>query len=137
MKFSTSLLYVKNVVKSLDFYTQAFDLKVKFLHDTKSYGEIATGSTRLCFAHHSLIESNFADTKIKGLTLSNIANKPLSIEIGLEIDENKVIHYYEKAQKFGATSIAKPNLKPWGQLVAYLQDLDGYLISLGSNDYQT
>nr|WP_310793712.1 VOC family protein [Flavobacterium lindanitolerans] len=35
-----------------------------------------------------------------------------------------------KAVNAGATVVENPKTKPWGQIVAYLRDLDGFLIEI-------
>jgi lactoylglutathione lyase len=36
----------------------------------------------------------------------------------------------QKATSFGAVLIKEPTAKPWGQVVAYVRDLDGFLIEI-------
>jgi len=37
---------------------------------------------------------------------------------------------YKKAVKAGAMEVEKAQQKPWGQTVAYVRDIDGFLIEL-------
>jgi lactoylglutathione lyase len=37
---------------------------------------------------------------------------------------------YDKAIKAGAIAVEKAKSKPWGQVVAYVKDLDGFLIEI-------
>ncbi len=37
---------------------------------------------------------------------------------------------FEAAVNAGATKIAGPKVKPWGQTVAYVRDLDGVLVEI-------
>jgi len=36
----------------------------------------------------------------------------------------------QKATSFGAVIVSEPKKKPWGQVVAYVRDLDGFLIEI-------
>lgn len=60
MKFSYTILYVKDVVQSVAFYEEAFSLKQKFIHESKQYAEMETGGTTLVFASNELAKSHFS-----------------------------------------------------------------------------
>ncbi len=47
MLFRYTILYVDDVVGTLEFYEKAFAFERGFLHETGDYGEIVTGSTKL------------------------------------------------------------------------------------------
>ena len=51
MQFGYTLLYVKNVADTVDFYEKAFKLKRTFIHESGSYAEMSTGSTKLGFCN--------------------------------------------------------------------------------------
>ena len=38
----------------------------------------------------------------------------------------------QQAIDAGATAVSIPSEKPWGQRVAYVRDLDGFLIEIGA-----
>src|SRR4051794_27502825 len=57
MKFGYTILYVKDVEKTVAFYESAFGLKRKFVHES-GYGEMDTGETKLAFASVELATSN-------------------------------------------------------------------------------
>ena len=59
MKFGYTIVYVPNVEASLAFFERAFGHERKFLHESGTYGELATGETSLAFAAHELGEMNF------------------------------------------------------------------------------
>ncbi len=50
MKFSYTILYVKDVAQSAAFYEKAFGLKQRFMHESGQYAEMETGGTSLAFA---------------------------------------------------------------------------------------
>jgi lactoylglutathione lyase len=56
--------------------------------------------------------------------------QPLGMEIGLVADD--VAAACERAVAAGATLLAAPKVKPWGQTVAYVRCPDGCLVELCS-----
>ncbi len=122
MKFGYTILYVKDVEKTVEFYELAFGLQRKFVHES-GYGEMNTGATKLGFASVSLVHSN-------GVSFTEPqANAPAPpVEIALVANDIQMA--YERATKAGAASVAPPKQKPWGQTVAYVRDLNGFLVEL-------
>ena len=43
MKLSYIIFYVDDVTKATEFYRKAFDLEVKFIHESGTYAEMQTG----------------------------------------------------------------------------------------------
>ena len=124
IKFSYTILYVQDVTKSIDFYERAFGFKRKFIAPGNSYGELATGDTTLSFASTTLAKSNLKN----GFVESSNKNKPFAIEIAFATEN--VEEVYKQAIKAGAVAEAPAKKKPQGQLVAYVRDLDGFLIEI-------
>lgn len=124
IKLAYTILYVQDVTKAVEFYEKAFGFARKFVTPENDYGEISTGETTLSFASTSLAKSNLKD----GFTESSLTNKPFGIEIGFTT--NNVEETFKKAIEAGATIVEGPKIKPWGQTVAYLRDLDGFLIEI-------
>lgn len=121
MKFKYTILYVRDVKSSLDFYVRAFGCRQKMLHESGGYGELDTGDTILAFASLNAMKN-------KGATPANI-NKP-SFEIAFETSD--VTGDLEKAVGAGAKLIQSAQKMPWGQTVAYVCDTDGFLIEICS-----
>jgi predicted enzyme related to lactoylglutathione lyase len=109
----------------MDFYQKAFGLKLGFLHESKMYGEMQTGETKLGFAQHEIAGSHGFDYQRASLT-----SKPHGFEIGLVTED--VEDAFEKAVTAGAISVCEPNRKPWGQVVSYVRDCNGFLIEICS-----
>jgi lactoylglutathione lyase len=124
IKFAYTILYVRDVEKSIDFYEKAFGFRRKFVTPEKDYGELLVGETTLSFASHSLANSNLR----KGFIESDLRNKPFGIEIGFTTD--KVEETVHSAVQAGGVILEFPKTKPWGQVVAYLRDPDGFLIEI-------
>jgi len=124
IKFAYTILYVQDVNKSIAFYEKAFGFTEKFITPDNSYGELTTGGTTLSFASTTLANSNLPG----GFLESHLAHKPFGIEIGFTTSD--VAATVKAAVEAGATLAAEPKTKPWGQVVAYVRDLDGFLIEI-------
>lgn len=124
IKFAYTILYVQDVTKAVEFYENAFGFARKFVTPENDYGELLVGETTLSFASKTLAKSNLTD----GFIESSLATKPFGIEIGFTTEN--VAETVSKAVNAGATIVENPTTKPWGQVVAYLRDLDGFLIEI-------
>lgn len=122
MKFGYTLLYVEDVEKTVLFYESAFGLKRRFLHEA-GYAEMETGDTTLGFVDQAVVESNGVE-----YTKTDPTKPAPAVEIALVTDD--VAAAYEKAVTEGSTALAPPKEKPWGQTVAYVRDLNGFLVEL-------
>ena len=125
MKLGYTLLYVSDVEATMNFYAKAFGLKKGFLHESKEYGEMETGTTKLGFVNHKTAGSH----GFKYKKISKTEKAP-GIEIGLVSDD--VEKAFKKAVKAGAKSTSKPETKPWGQVVSYVRDCNGFLVEICS-----
>lgn len=121
-----TILYVKDVPASLGFYEKAFGLSRRFLHDEagKAYGELETGAARLAFASLPLVQDHLKD----GVTIAAPDQPPLGFEVALVTPDVQAL--YDRALKAGAASVTPPETKPWGQIVAYVRDRNGFLVEL-------
>lgn len=125
MKFGYTIVYVPDVLASVEFFEKAFGLKRRFVHES-GYGEMDTGATALAFATHDLGASNLPGGYVKA---SN-SGEPLGMEIAFVTDDVAAAH--AKAIAEGAVSIKEPLLKPWGQTVSYVRCPDGTLVEICS-----
>jgi lactoylglutathione lyase len=126
IKFSYTILYVQDVPQAVAFYEQAFGLKSRFMHESHQYAEMETGATALAFAANELAQSNLP----AGFQANSRAALPAGIEIGLVSDD--VPTAFAQAVAAGAIAVTAPKVKPWGQTVAYVRDLDGILVEICS-----
>ena len=124
IKFQYTILYVEDVTKSIEFYENSFGFERKFITPENDYGELNTGETTISFASKILATSNLKN----GFVESNISQKPFAIELGLVTDD--VEKYIHQAIQNGAIIEQEAKQKPWGQTVAYIRDIDGFLIEL-------
>jgi lactoylglutathione lyase len=124
VKLGYTILYVSDVTKSIAFYESAFDFIRKFITPENDYGELLTGETTLSFVSKELANSNLK----KGFLASSLTEKPFGIELAL-VTEN-VQATIEKTVNLGAVIVEQPIQKPWGQIVGYIRDLDGFLLEI-------
>jgi lactoylglutathione lyase len=124
MRFGYTILYVRDVGASLDFYERAFDQRRRLLHESGQYAELDTGATTLAFASHELAEANLPPA------FRPPGPDDTSFEVCFVTDD--VPAAYGRALGAGAGTVSEPQTKPWGQQVAYVRDPDGTLIELAS-----
>jgi lactoylglutathione lyase len=117
MRYAFTILYVPDVPATVDFYERAFGLERKMIVETGDYAELTTG---LAFAAHDIIRELGPQATAK----------PAGFEIWLQTED--VPAAVERATAAGAELVMKPTVKPWGQTVAYVRDLNGTLVELGT-----
>jgi lactoylglutathione lyase len=126
MKFGYTIIYVRDIIKTIEFYERAFGMTRKFVHESNTYAEMLSGETTLAFA-----EDDFA----RSLTdVDHHKNLPDATASGFEIAliTDDVQASYEKAISGGASKVSAPETKPWGQSVAYVRDFNGVLVEIAS-----
>jgi lactoylglutathione lyase len=126
VRFAYTIAYVRNVQRSVNFYEQAFGLKRRFVDESGQYAEMETGETTLAFAANELGQSNLPG----GFRENDPAEPPAGVEIAFVAED--VGAAFRCALEAGATKVAEPKTKPWGQTVAYVRDPDGVLVEIGS-----
>jgi uncharacterized glyoxalase superfamily protein PhnB len=123
MKLKYTILYVENVPETLAFYHAAFGVKQRMLHESGGYGELNTGQTTLAFA-------SFEQLAALGKTpVAPTPGRP-SFEIAFETDD--VPAAFEQAVAAGATAVMQPDQMPWGQMISYVTDKNGFLVEICS-----
>lgn len=121
MKLTYTILYVENVQKSIDFYQQAFGLKLRFIHEGGDYAEMETGSVTLAFCSHTLASQIVKRSYQKATQSTQIGS-----QISLYAED--VSSAYSESIKAGAIPIAEPEVKPWGWENAMVLDIDGHFV---------
>ena len=122
MQYGYTIIYVSSVEETLEFYKKAFGFDIKFIHESKAYGELETGETTLAFVSHEMGDMNLGGKYSK----ANINDKPFRIELTFVTED--VPAAFEKAVTSGAMALKEPEEKPWGQVVAYVRAVDGSII---------
>ncbi len=124
IKFAYTILYVSDVKRTAEFYAKTFGFEVRFIAPGDEYAELSSGSTTLSFAALPLASSNLKN----GFQEADLNAKPFGMEIGFTtVDVPALV---DKALAAGATLLEEPKEKPWGQVVAYVRDPDGFLIEI-------
>jgi len=126
MRFGYAILYVDDVEATLKFYERAFGLKRRMLDDEKNYGELESGATRLAFAANKFARKLIpVDVAHSG---PGAAAPPF--ELGMVTDD--VAASFRQALASGAAEVKPPETKPWGQIVGYVRDVNGFLVEICS-----
>jgi uncharacterized glyoxalase superfamily protein PhnB len=119
MKFGYTIVYVDSVEATIAFYEKAFGLKRGMVAGDE-FGELATGETKLGFAAKKMLHGPGIFASPEG--------KVLGVEIALVTDTVQTA--FDKAVAAGCAPVSKPEKKPWGQIVAYVRDNNGFLVEL-------
>lgn len=125
MKFAYTIFYVPNVETALDFYVKAFGCTLGFLDESKAFGALETGNTTLAFCSESL-----AETCVGAFEKNNLSRNLAGFEIAFTTDN--VQQAYDHALASGAHALQPPTQKPWGQIVAYVRDINGFTVEICS-----
>jgi lactoylglutathione lyase len=126
MRFGYTILYVRDVSVSLDFYERAFGQRRRFLHEGGQYAELETGGTALAFAALELAASNLPGE----FRPTAVGDSAPAFEVCFVSDD--VGGAFQRAVREGAEPVTAPQTKPWGQDVAYVRDPDGTLVEIAS-----
>jgi lactoylglutathione lyase len=116
------ILYVDDVPSTLEHYEAAFGLARRFLHESNQYGELETGATVLAFADETMatLPEGFAKNRRGGVTPG--------AEVGFVVADVQAA--FDRAVGAGALPKLAPTTKPWGQIVAYVVDRNGFLVEI-------
>ena len=125
MKFGYTIIYVPDVISSIEFFERAFGFQRRFVHES-GYAELETGATALAFASHELGWTNLPE----GYVSADVSVQPLGLEVAFVTEDVELAH--SKALAAGALEIRCPAVKPWGQTVSYVRCPDGTLVELCS-----
>jgi uncharacterized glyoxalase superfamily protein PhnB len=121
-KLGYVIIYVPQVEKALSFYEKAFGVERRFLHESGQYAELETGATALAFADEKATPTH------DGFELNRRSSKAAGAEVAFVVGNVEAAH--GRAVSAGASSVVAPVKKPWGQTVAYVRDLNGFLVEL-------
>jgi lactoylglutathione lyase len=122
MRLAYTILYVPDVPGTLAFYEQAFGLTRRFLHEGNDYAELETGATALAFAAESLMSATIDYAR------NRPGERPAGAEVGFVTED--VPAAFARAVAARAVAVQPPLHKPWGQVVSYVRDCNGFLVEL-------
>lgn len=123
MKLRYAILYVDDVPATLAFYEAAFGLQRKMLHESGQYGELDTGATTLALSARTLMASL---GKTPGMP------DPAAPIFEIAFETTDVTAGFAQAVAAGAAAVQEPKAMPWGQTIAYVRDLNGFLVEICS-----
>ncbi|CAA6823905.1 MAG: Lactoylglutathione lyase (EC [uncultured Aureispira sp.] len=124
IQYAYTILYVQDVPQTIEFYHKVFGFEEKFTTPEKDYGEIISGATTISFANLELATSNFKPE----FSVSSLDQKPFGIELAFTTSDVRKL--LDLALEHGAVQLAELQVKPWGQEVAYVRDLNGFIIEI-------
>lgn len=126
MKLGWAIYYVPDVAQTLAFYVKAFGCVQGMMTEGGEFGTLQTGETTLAFCAESFLEAD------GGFSFAPMRpDKPLpAFEIAFVTED--VEGAYKHAVAAGAISLIAPKEKPWGQVVAYVRDLNGFQVEICS-----
>ncbi len=122
MRFAYTIVYVSDVEATLSFYERAFEVKRRFLHESGTYGELETGATALAFADEKIAPTS------RPFRRNRREDDAAGAEVGFVTED--VEKAYAHALLAGAEAVLGPTRKPWGQVVSYVRDCNGFLVEL-------
>lgn len=122
MKYGYTIVYVPDVERALAFYERALGFERRFVASDGAYGELGTGDTVLSFARR--------DQAPLPLLYPAEDTGPGHVELTFVTDD--VAAAMTRAEEAGATRVADPADKPWGQTVGFLRDPHGVLLEIGT-----
>ncbi|XP_077213558.1 dessication-induced 1VOC superfamily protein [Tasmannia lanceolata] len=123
-----TVVYVKDVAKSVDFYAKAFGYKVRRLDNSHRWGELESGQTTIAFTPMHQRETD----RITGYVQTPTGNTERA-PVELCFDYGDVDGAYKRAVENGAVGVSAPEVKEWGQKVGYVRDIDGMVVRMGSH----
>lgn len=125
MRLGYVIVYVRSVSATVEFYEAAFGLARRFVQESGQYAEMETVGATLAFA-----AEEFVSETVKSFRKNRPDAEPAGSEIGLVCGD--VEASYARALSAGAAGLVTPLRKPWGQVVAYVRDNNGFLVELCS-----
>ena len=121
MHFGYTILYVEDVPRTIAFYEAAFGLQRRFVSEEGDFGELDTGATALAFSSLQLMAQ---------LGKNPQAASPSAPCFEIALCTPDVAAALEGAIAAGATPMRPLEVMPWGQTIAYVADINGFLVEL-------
>jgi catechol 2,3-dioxygenase-like lactoylglutathione lyase family enzyme len=117
------ILYTPDVTAKVAFYEKAFGLETSSRAPGDVYVQMK-GAVPLAFSKESFIETMLPLVPRP----SRATEAPAAAELMLVFVDVKGA--FDRAVKAGAIPLVEPITRPWGQVVAFVRDLDGVLVEL-------
>ncbi|OMO67721.1 hypothetical protein CCACVL1_20358 [Corchorus capsularis] len=131
--FGYTIVYVKDVAKSIDFYAKAFGYNVRRLDESHRWGELESGQTTIAFTPRQQHETKDLTGTVQ-VPKSDRERAPME----LCLIYSDVDAAFKRAVENGAVPVSEPEDKQdWGQRVGYVRDIDGMTVRMGSHVHAT
>lgn len=132
MKLGYSIIYVNSVPKTVTFYYTAFGIGTRFCTPGDEYAEMEMeGTTTLAFADEKFVGGNIGANIFQPNRLESQTSPGAEISLVVDMDKEETVEgVVKKAVEHGAVLVKEAMTKPWGQVVAYLKDCNGFLIEV-------
>ncbi|MBD2384381.1 VOC family protein [Cylindrospermum sp. FACHB-282] len=126
MKLGYTVIWVDDVVKTVEFYEKAFGLVRRAVEETGKFisAEIEIGGATLAFSSTSEAETLFPG----GFRANDPTQPPALIQISLITPD--VATAYIRAIGAGAKPLDAPKNQPGGKTIARVRDPNGVLVAL-------
>ncbi|KAF3331644.1 Glyoxalase-like domain-containing protein [Carex littledalei] len=125
--FGYTVVYVRDVAKSVAFYASAFGYNVRHLDNSHRWAELDSGTTTIAFMP---LHQRETDDLTGEVHLPDSKGERNPVEICFDYAD--VDAAYKHAVANGAVPVSTPEVKNWGQKVGYVRDIDGIVVRLGS-----
>ncbi|XP_071737863.1 uncharacterized protein [Rutidosis leptorrhynchoides] len=125
--FAYTVIYVKDVAKSVEIYSKAFGASVRRLDDSHRWGELGSGQTTIAFTPLHQHETDDLTGEVHELRSKSRRNQ---LEVCFAYED--VDDAYKNAVENGAERVREPEEKEWGQKVGYVRDIDGIVVRMVS-----
>ncbi|KAI3879938.1 hypothetical protein MKW98_018177 [Papaver atlanticum] len=125
--FAYTVVYVKDVAKSVSFYANAFGYNVRRLDESHRWGELESGQTTIAFTPKHQHETD----DLTGEVQDAKSQKREAVEVCFAYED--VDTAFKRAVENGAIPVHEPEEKVWGQKVGYVRDIDGIVVRIGSH----
>ncbi|XP_040992773.1 uncharacterized protein Mb0911c [Juglans microcarpa x Juglans regia] len=125
--FAYTVVYVKDVAKSVAFYAKAFGHSVRRLDESHRWGELESGQTTIAFTP---LHQHETDDLTGAVQTARSSGQRQPVEVCFAYPD--VDAAYKRAVENGAMPVSEPETKEWGQKVGYVRDMDGIVVRMGS-----
>ncbi|KAF5184312.1 Lactoylglutathione lyase family protein [Thalictrum thalictroides] len=126
--FAYTVVYVKDVAKSVAFYAKAFGYNVRRLDESHRWGELESGQTTIAFTPLHQHETDEVTGSVQ-VPKTNWERNPVEVCFAY----SDVDAAYKRAVENGAVPVQEPEDRQWGQKVGYVRDMDGIVVRIGSH----
>ena len=118
------LFYVKDVTATSEFYQLALGLEQTMATKDGRYAQLETGDVSLAFASSNAISE-------LGLPMQDSAGADAP-PVQLAFETEDVAGAVRQFVEAGGLVVNAPALRPWGQTVAHVRDVNGLIVEIGS-----